>query len=149
MKVFFFGIIIFVVACLVLLWIDNKRVPKRIGVKNGQFARCPMRPNCVSSQCDRPSQYIDPIRVGDIDNPLGRVKAIALSIAKSKIITETDDYLHVEFRSRIFSFVDDAEFFLDRKKGVIHMRSAARVGYSDMGVNRKRLELIKREFTSV
>ena len=58
-------------------------------------------------------------------------------------MTTTETYLHAEFKSAVFRFVDDVEFFADEGAGVIQVRSAARVGNSDLGVNRKRLETIR------
>jgi uncharacterized protein (DUF1499 family) len=67
-------------------------------------------------------------------------------MTRMKIVEEKDDYLHAEARSLIFRFVDDVEFYLPAPEKVIHVRSASRVGYSDMGVNRKRVEEIRRRF---
>ena len=71
---------------------------------------------------------------------------IIQSLPGSKIIQNNDRYIHAEFRSKIFSFVDDVEFLLDNEEQVIHVRSASRVGYGDLGVNRDRVELIREEF---
>ena len=57
-------------------------------------------------------------------------------------MSQTDEYIHVEFRSRLFGFVDDVEFLFDDQEAVIHFCSASRSGYSDMGVNRKRMNAI-------
>ncbi len=62
------------------------------------------------------------------------------------IISEQADYLHAEARSLLFRFVDDIEFSLQAEKGLIQVRSAARTGYSDFGVNRRRIERIRRIF---
>ena len=67
-------------------------------------------------------------------------------IKRAKIITVTDNYLHAEFTSAIFRFVDDVELYFDDVTKRIHMRSAARSGHYDFGVNRKRLEAIKSEY---
>jgi uncharacterized protein (DUF1499 family) len=61
---------------------------------------------------------------------------------------EQGNYLHVEMRSLMFRFVDDVEFSLAASAGLIHVRSASRVGYSDFGVNRKRVERIRAAFDS-
>ena len=63
---------------------------------------------------------------------------------RATIIEETGQYMHVEFRSRIFGFVDDVEFLVDDR--VIQVRSASRVGRSDLGVNRKRIEALRLQF---
>ena len=64
---------------------------------------------------------------------------------RTQLLTNTDKFLHVEFTSKVFRFVDDVEFYFD-ELGVIHFRSASRVGYSDMGVNKSRMEEIGRLF---
>jgi uncharacterized protein (DUF1499 family) len=56
---------------------------------------------------------------------------------------QTDDYIHALSKSRIFKFVDDVEFYLPPNESVIHLRSASRVGESDLGVNRRRVEQIR------
>jgi uncharacterized protein (DUF1499 family) len=66
---------------------------------------------------------------------------------RTDIVTLEEDYIHAECRSRIFGFVDDVEFWFDGANGVIHFRSASRMGYSDLGVNRKRMERIRKEFS--
>lgn len=65
---------------------------------------------------------------------------------RTVIVIEQDTYLHAEARSRIFGFVDDVEFLFDAERRVIHIRSAARSGYSDFGVNRRRVERIRRAY---
>ena len=79
---------------------------------------------------------------------LARLKAIVTAQPGATIVSETQDYLHAEFRSKIMGFVDDVEFWLPADQPVIHVRSASRVGYSDMGVNRRRVERIRRLFAA-
>jgi len=74
------------------------------------------------------------------------LKKIILGMERTSIIEETDNYLYAEFKSAGMGFVDDVEFSIDAEKKVIHVRSASRVGYSDLGVNRKRIEAIRLEF---
>ncbi len=59
------------------------------------------------------------------------------------MIEQTNNYIHTLSRSRIFKFVDDVEFYFPPNESVIHLRSASRVGQSDLGVNRRRLEQIR------
>lgn len=77
-----------------------------------------------------------------------KLTAAIQSMPRRKIVIATENYLHVEFSSAIFRFVDDVEFFLDDATQTIHFRSASRLGYSDLGVNRKRMEEIRRRFTT-
>jgi len=79
-----------------------------------------------------------------------RAKLIVIleSTKRAEIISSTDNYIHAEFTSLIFRFVDDVEFYFDDQKPVIHVRSASRVGYSDLGANRKRIEALRQRFNS-
>jgi uncharacterized protein (DUF1499 family) len=119
--------------------------------ETGRFAPCPESPNCVSTQADAgdAEHSISPLTYsGDRADAKARIVAIVNAMPRTKIVQEEDDYLHAEFRSRIFRFVDDVEFFFDDANKTIHFRSAARVGYSDMGVNRKRMTEIGQQFNA-
>lgn len=73
---------------------------------------------------------------------MGRVGRVVKSQERTRIITQKDDYLYAEFESMVFGFVDDVEFYFDSKTGTLHVRSASRIGKSDLGVNRERVNLI-------
>jgi uncharacterized protein (DUF1499 family) len=75
-----------------------------------------------------------------------RLQQIIAGLPRTRIISVDERYLHVEMTSAFFRFVDDVEFLLDPEAGVIHVRSASRLGYSDLGVNRKRIEGIRASF---
>ena len=115
-----------------------------LGISNGLLQPCPGSPNCVSSQSIDERHRIKPLSY-DVSTPdaMARLKEIIHSMKRSKIITEKDNYLHVEFRSALFRFVDDVEFYLDNEENIIHVRSASRTGYYDFGVNRRRVEVIR------
>ena len=116
---------------------------KPIGIVNGKLYPCPKSPNCVSTQATDNKQKIDPIQFsGSLDDAKDKIINIINSLKRSKIITNKDNYIHAEFRTAIFKFVDDVEFLFDDSEKIIHFRSRARLGYSDMGVNRKRMETI-------
>lgn len=121
--------------------------PAHLGVRNGRLASCPDSPNCVSTQASDQPHWIKPLTLqGDPDGAMERLVAILQSMPSAHIVTRDDHYLHAEFRSRFFRFVDDVEFLIEPETGMVHFRSAARVGYSDLGVNRKRMEEIRRRF---
>ena len=115
---------------------------------NGQLTTCPDKPNCVCSETGPESaSFITPISL-----PANQ-SAQAWTILKATIVeqggqlrVEKDSYFAATFTSAVFGFVDDLEARLDADRGVIQLRSASRVGHSDFGVNRKRVELIKRRF---
>jgi uncharacterized protein (DUF1499 family) len=122
------------------------QAPKDIGLNDGRLAPCPGRPNCVISQGGDERHHIDPIAYeGEKAAAVELIRQVVQEMAGTRILTQTDHYLHVEFRSKMMGFVDDVEFFFP-DTAVIHMRSASRVGYSDFGVNRKRLEKIRAVF---
>jgi len=80
------------------------------------------------------------------DDAMRKLKAVLAVIPRMEIITETESYIHAEATSLIFRFRDDVEFFIDQQSNLIHFRSASRVGKSDLGANRKRMEEIRTAF---
>ncbi len=120
------------------------------GLSNRGLSPCPDKPNCVSSQSSDKSHAITPLTyTGSPDAALKRLVTLVAAQPRTKLITEEDDYLHFEFRSKWFRFVDDVEFWLPKEQpGIIHIRSASRLGYSDLGVNRKRMEQIREVFST-
>lgn len=118
-----------------------------VGMQNNRLKPCPDSPNCVSSFETSPSHAIAPLVYKGAKADARRKLLSILEAAKRvKIVVSDANYIHAEFRSLIFRFTDDVEFYLDEKEPVIHVRSASRVGYSDFGVNRKRVEEIRRQF---
>ena len=118
--------------------------PASPGSARGRLAPCPSSPNCVSSLANDELHRIAPLPFsGAAAAAIGRVEGIVRSLPRASVTTSTGDYLHAEFRSAVFRFVDDVEFLADESAGVIHVRSASRVGSSDLGVNRKRVEDIR------
>lgn len=119
----------------------SSNIPESIGLKDGELAKCPDKPNCVSSMAKDKTHFIKPFMYTADFN---KAKAALIETIKSQnraiIISESENYIHAEFRSKIFRFIDDVEFLIDDRNKTIHLRSASRTGYSDMGVNRKRME---------
>lgn len=108
---------------------------------------CPDKPNCVSSTAEDKSHNIEPLSFeGEASAAFERVRAVMKALPRTKLVGEEAGYLKYEVRTRIMRFVDDVEFGLNEERGVIDVRSASRVGYSDMGVNRKRVETIRSAF---
>lgn len=106
---------------------------------------CPSSPNCVSSLATD-SHFIEPLRfTGDGASAFDRLRTVLSKRSDTKVIAASDSTLQVEFRT-LLGFVDDGLFVLDAQAGVINLRSAARVGYWDMGKNRSRMEEIRRQF---
>ncbi|MBE9209169.1 DUF1499 domain-containing protein [Nostoc sp. LEGE 06077] len=118
--------------------------PNNLGVSNGKLAACPNSPNCVSSQSTDTVHQIAPLTFNTSpEQAIANLKSIIQSLPRTTIITESQDYIYAEFKSALMGFVDDVEFYLDRNANVIQVRSASRLGQSDLGVNRKRIETIR------
>jgi len=133
-----FGVALLVSACA------GER-PANLGVTNGNLAVCPDSPNCVSSQTGDERHRIEPFATGDNpDAAFARLAEIIRRRPDATVIDSTANYLRVELRTTFFT--DDAEFLLDRERRLIYLRSASRVGYSDLGLNRRRLEELRSQF---
>lgn len=121
--------------------------PRNLGVKDGKLAACPGKPNCVSSQARSARQRVRPLRLsGEPGASMKRLKDVVNNMAATTLIDESNDYLYFECASKLLGFVDDLEFLRDADEQVVHVRSASRLGYSDLGVNRKRVESIRKKF---
>lgn len=146
-------IILAVVVALILSWLAIRRLnayarpSHTLGATNGQLAECLDRPNCVSSTSSRAEQSMPAIELsGSSADAIKQLIDIVRSMPGSRVVTSDEHYLHAEFRSRFLGFIDDVEFLVDEANGVIQFRSASRVGYSDLGVNRKRMAAIRQRF---
>ena len=112
-----------------------------------KLKQCPDSPNCVSSQSHSTSHQIEPLSYrSSSEEAMQQIKQIMLAFPRTKLIEEKKQYLHVEFKTFIFRFVDDVEIIVDDSEKIIHLRSASRVGRSDFGTNRRRIEKIKSQF---
>lgn len=121
--------------------------PSNLGVTEGRLAPVPDSPNCVSSQAPESDSehYIEPLSYsGSAAEAIAKVKAIVEGLERTEIITESSDYLYAEFTSKLMGYVDDVEFLA--KDGILQVRSASRLGQSDLGVNRKRVEAIRSQW---
>jgi uncharacterized protein (DUF1499 family) len=117
------------------------------GGKKGELAACPDRPNCVSSLSDDKKHFIAPLTYeGSMAEAYARLVSVLEQMKGAKIVSRTDTTIHAEFASTVFGFVDDVDFSFDAANRRIDLRSASRVGYTDFGVNRKRIEEIRRRF---
>jgi len=126
--------------------------PKAIKIRpaNGQLAECPESPNCVSSQAERADQKVEPLKYsGPMEEAKLRLRLVIDGMPGTKVLQEDRIYMQVEYQTLVFGFIDDVEFLMDDAKKVIHVRSASRLGYSDLGTNRRRVEAIRRLFENV
>jgi uncharacterized protein (DUF1499 family) len=149
-----FAVIAIVLVIAFLIWSNNifaGKSPTNIGVNNGRLAACPATPNCVSSQAPASDTQhaIAPLPFSsDAPTTMAKLKQAIAVIPRTNIIKETNDYLYVEFASKLMGFVDDVEFYLDNETKTIQVRSASRLGESDLGVNRQRIEGIRSKLAS-
>jgi uncharacterized protein (DUF1499 family) len=118
------------------------RRPANLGVKDGCLAPCRRTPNCVSSQADASDRehYIAPLKGSMAD-----VRAAVAAMPRATVISQKENYLYAQFRSRLLGFVDDVEFFFDG--AAVQVRSASRLGRRDFGVNRARVERLRAMLT--
>jgi len=122
---------------------SSKR-PSDIGLNNGRLATCPDSPNCVSSQANDESHAIPPLTMsGESTLVMNRLAQIISTMPGAKIVNHENNYLHAEFTSKFWRFVDDLECYYDQMGGKIEIRSASRIGYSDFNVNRQRVEKLR------
>jgi len=122
------------------------RQPSDLGMKGGRLAPPKPKPNNVSSQADSSDRahYVEPIAFrASTAEAMAAAKRAIETIGRATIAREEPAYLHAEFRSKLLGFVDDLELLHDEKAGVFHVRSGARLGYSDFGVNRGRVEALR------
>jgi uncharacterized protein (DUF1499 family) len=124
--------------------------PPDLGVKNGKLAVCPSSPNCVSSQSPDKEHAVEPLTfTTSAPRAMADLKKLILEMKRTRIADEYDSYLHAEFTSAIWRFVDDVEFYFEDTAKTIQVRSASRLGYSDFGVNRKRVEEIRKRWNQL
>jgi uncharacterized protein (DUF1499 family) len=123
------------------------KTPATLGVKDGMLAPCPSSPNCVSTRSEDPRHAIAPLSFsGNAAEARGRLLGVLASTKRCKVVIADDTYIHAEFTSALFRFVDDVEFQIDPEARLIHFRSASRLGHSDLGVNRRRMEALRAAF---
>ncbi|AFY70114.1 hypothetical protein Pse7367_1838 [Thalassoporum mexicanum PCC 7367] len=124
--------------------------PNYLGIEDGKLSPCPGTPNCVSSQSDDAEHGIAPLKYNNSpEQAIAELKQIIGNMKGTEIISDRADYLYVEFTSSLMGFVDDVEFYINPEQNVVEVRSASRLGESDMGVNRKRVEAIRAELNKL
>ena len=134
---------VLLIASMPLLSCSGK-LPANLGISNSELAPCPSSPNCISSDNHDNDHKVAPFLLVESSAEVWRVaRELVSGLPRTQIVNETADYLHAECRSKLFGFVDDLELHLRPAAGIIAVRSAARLGYSDFGVNRRRVESLR------
>lgn len=132
-------------AGLLVLMISRTLTPTAArGLVDGRLAPCPDKPNCVCSDTAGPSATVSPWH--PTTPPREALKAIRAWLDRApgfRIESASETYLHAVATTRILRFRDDLELAVDESAGVVHVRSASRVGYSDLGTNRRRVESLR------
>lgn len=147
MKVLIYSLAILVLAPLAFLAFKSLTSPApKTGLAGGKLRPCPNSPNCVVSENDMAASRIEALRFSGATDSAWSLLRQVVERSGGIIREDRDGYLWATFTSRVFRFVDDVEFRLEAARGVIHVRSASRAGYSDFGVNRKRVEKLRAAF---
>ncbi|WP_299492228.1 DUF1499 domain-containing protein [Acaryochloris sp. IP29b_bin.137] len=118
--------------------------PPELGVRDGQLSPCPESPNCVVSQNADADHAIAPLSYSsDRETARATVLKVLTVVPRTQVIEQTADYIRFASSSRLLGFVDDGEFYFPADENLIQMRSASRLGESDLGINRRRMEQIR------
>ena len=125
------------------LWPQPTEKPQLV---NGKLRPCPGTPNCVSSESDNPIFNIAPIAFSGSPDQAWATLKLVVSEQGGAVQDEGKEYLWSTCTVPVFGFIDDVEFRLSTAEGVIHVRSASRLGISDLGVNRGRVEQLRTAF---
>ena len=132
---------------IILLFNCSGTRPANLGVKDNRLLQCPNYPNCVCSFDTDKQHGISPLTYqGSLEAAKAKLLQVINSMKRTAIIENKNDYIYAEFKSALWGFVDDVEFYFDDQHKVINVRSASRLGKGDLGVNRDRIETIRTKF---
>ena len=121
--------------------------PQNIGVNEGHLTSCPDSPNCISTRNSDALHKVEPFPIkGSAEASLAIIRSIVKDWPRTEVVVDKGRYLHVEFTSKLMRFVDDVEFFATEPGSEIEIRSASRIGRKDFGVNRERIESIRKMY---
>lgn len=140
-----FGLLLVMSLYFVGLSISSRKQPD-LGMLNGQLRACPASPNCVCSELRNERSFVDPLMFTAVAGDAWQHAKKAIVENGGVIVTEREGYLHANFVTPLLRYIDDVELRMDENKQVIHIRSASRVGYSDMGANQARVTKIRMSF---
>lgn len=123
--------------------------PEGLGVTDGRLADVPASPNAVSTFATDDEHGMSPISINRTsEGVMERVVKVLNGMPRVSVVERTTNYLRAECQSGFFRFVDDVEFLIDEQNSTLHFRSASRLGHSDLGVNRARMEEFSDRFRS-
>lgn len=129
-----------------MLFACGAEQPDTIGLNDGVLSPCPESPNCVQTyNQDDKKHYMDPLPMkGSLQETNERLIQTVESMARTEILTKEANYIHATYTTAVFRFIDDVEFLIDQENNLVHFRSASRVGYSDLGVNSRRMNKFRK-----
>ncbi len=133
---------------LLAVWARRAPAPGNLGLHDGRLSPCPGSPNCVSSEEGADAGHAMPpwTFAGDPGEAMAVLAGLVGAAARARVVDTAAGYLHAEFRTPVIGFIDDVEFRFDPASGSVRFRSASRLGYSDLGVNRRRMDALGRRF---
>ena len=138
------AIVVTIIAVVIFMLWKNTTIPSGLGVRNEKMAPLPTTPNAVSSQTADEEKKVTPFPFkGDIQQTKEAIKQALLAYKNIEIYAEDQNYIHAISTTGTMKYHDDLEFYFDEQAGLVHFRSASRVGYSDMGLNRERYNRLK------
>lgn len=141
------GLIILLIAIVGFLTWQNWKMPKTTGLVNGRLQPCQSKPNCVCSCQDDEAHHISPLPFSS-EETLDQIQAFFSTNYIAQVVEKSPNYLHIVITTPTLRFKDDLVFVVNHEKGIIEVRSASRVGYSDVGVNRTRIEALRSSLKS-
>ncbi|MGH4123952.1 MAG: DUF1499 domain-containing protein [Clostridium sp.] len=131
---------------VIYMLVKNNLTPKNLGVNKGKLAQMPNKPNAVSSETEEKDKKVEALVFkGNLKNSKDMIIKVIENYGNAKIIKKETNYIYAIFTTGIMKYHDDVEFYFDESKKLIQIRSASRIGYSDMGLNRERYNKL-REF---
>lgn len=140
--------VLILIICFV--FIKNNITPKNLGVKDGKLAKMPNSPNAISSQTNIKSKKVEALEFsGDLEATRTKIIKVINNYEGTNIIINEKNYIYAVFTTGGMKFKDDVEFYFDEDSNLIHYRSASRVGYSDMGLNKKRFNEIQKYYDEI
>lgn len=123
----------------------SSKAPSNLGIFNQKLSDCPNKPNCVSSYATDTQHAVNAFKTGlSAQQSFDMLLKVLHSQDNCQVVNKQFPYIHATFESNLFGFVDDVEWLVENN--AIQVRSASRIGYSDLGVNRKRIERIRAQF---
>ena len=146
--IYFFATLVIIVGLLLVgLSIASRKQPE-LGLIDGQLQPCPATPNCVCSEYPGKDVDIEPLGYSDSTEAAWARLERVIAETGGRVIAEAPGYLRAVYETQLLRFIDDVEFRQDKNHSVIHVRSASRMGHSDLGANRKRVEKIRAMFAN-